>query len=361
MNPKLMAAAFSVAISTHAFAAGAVFTMSDDPTANSVLAFARAEDGTLRLDGTYMTGGQGSGGGEGVLGSQGAISLSPDGRFLIVVDAGSDEVSAFRVAGAHLELTGRAPSGGALPVSVTEHDGLVYVLNAGAAGNISGLRLDDDGALHPLAGSTRSLSGSGVGPAQISFDASGEFLAVTEKASRSISVYRVDGHARASRPRTFPSAGQTPFGFSFTRRDVLVVSEAAGGSSGQSSVSSYDLEDGALEVVSPTVADGQTAACWLVTTNGGRYAYTANAGSGNLSSYRIDRRGGLTLIEGVAGAIPGGKPLDIALSSGNRFLYALDPNHHGIQGFAVSPDGSLTAMGQLAADLPIHAVGLASR
>lgn len=356
MDTKLVAAAFSAAIATHAMAAGAVFTISDDAGANAVLAFTRADDGSLRPAGTFPSGGQGSGGGEGVLGSQGAVTLTKDGRFLLVVDAGSDEISAFRVHGAQLTLTSRAPAGGTLPVSVAEHDGLVYVLDAGGAGNIAGLRLDEDGALQPIPGSARPLSGAGTGPAQIGFDASGDVLAVTEKASQAISLYRIDEEGRASGPSPVPSAGATPFGFAFTRRDILAVSEA-----GDGSVSSYDLQGSELELVSARVPDGQSAACWLVISENGRYAFVANAASGTLSSYFIDRRGALTLRDGAAGVIPGGKPLDIALSVGSRFLYVIDPNHQAIQVFTVGGDGSLSPAGQAASGLPPQAVGLAAR
>lgn len=286
MHAKLLTATLVAAVATHATAAGAVFTMSDDAAANAVLAFTRSDDGSLHPAGAFPTGGQGSGGGEDVLGSQGAATLTEDGRFLVVVDAGSDEISALRVRGTQLTLTSRAPSGGALPVSVAEHHGLVYVLDAGGAGNIAGLRLDDDGGLTPIPGSVRPLSASGAAGAQIGFDASGETLAVTEKATQAISLYRVGGDGRASGPNAFPSAGSTPFGFAFTRRDVLAVSEA-----GDGSASSYDLEDGTLELVSARVPDGQQAACWLVTTGNGRQAFVAKAGSGGVQlPHRSARR-----------------------------------------------------------------------
>jgi 6-phosphogluconolactonase len=361
MTWRLFLAAISLSVSAPALAGGAVYTMSDDAAANAVLAFARSGDGALRPLGAFPTGGQGSGGGEGVLGSQGAIALTGDGRFLLAVNAGSDEVSAFRVLAGRLFLTGRAPSGGALPVSVAEHDGLVYVLNAGGAGNISGLRLGEHGELRPLAESSQPLTGSGVGPAQIAFDDSGEILAVTEKGAQAIAVYRIDRRGLPSPPRAFPSAGVTPFGFAFTRRDVLVVSEAAGGAPGASTASSYDLDDGELDAVSPAIPTGQTAACWLVTTRRGRDAFVANTASGSISHLRIERRGGLTLVDGAAGAIPGGQPLDIALSRGDRFLYVLDPGHGAIHGFAVAHDGGLTDLGPLATGLPPSAVGLAAR
>jgi len=65
-----------------------------------------------------------------------------------------------------LALTSRVASGGLRPISVTVHDKVVYVLNAGGDGSISGFTVGNSGALTSIAGSTRSLSGSAVGPAR---------------------------------------------------------------------------------------------------------------------------------------------------------------------------------------------------
>ncbi len=343
---------------------GAVFTMTDDPVSNAVLSFTRSTDGTLAPSGSTSTGGAGSGGGEGVLGSQGSLVLSGDGRFRFAVNGGSDEVSSFRVQGAALELAGRAPSGGSLPVSVAVHGDLVYVVNAGAAAGsaagISALRLGDDGSLTPIAGSTRPLSAAHPGPAEVAFDDSGETLAVTEKATQTITLYRVGEDGLASEPRPFRSAGQTPFGFAFTRRDDLLVSEAQDGP-GTSSASSYRIEDGALELVSASVPDSRTAACWLVATRDGRHALVANAGSGSISSYGVDAHGTLALLAADAALLAGGKPLDLALGAGDRYLYALDAANHAIAAFRVRSDGSLDPLPPQASGLPAHAVGLAAR
>src|SRR5512145_1373007 len=80
---------------------GAVFTMSNAADGNSVLTFHRSVDGTLALAGEYATGGLGSGA---ALHSQGSVTLSEDGRFLLVVNAGSNEVSSFMVRGTQLFL-----------------------------------------------------------------------------------------------------------------------------------------------------------------------------------------------------------------------------------------------------------------
>src|SRR5713101_5024322 len=155
-----LAVAFGFSALTHADgAAGAVYTMDNSSNGNRVRVFARAADGTLTAAGSFETGGLGTGGG---LGNQGALLLSASERWLFAVNAGSDEISAFAVERRGLSLVNRVPSGGRRPISLSVHDDLLYVLNAGGAvgdhDNITGFRVGDDGHLTPVAGSTRPLS-----------------------------------------------------------------------------------------------------------------------------------------------------------------------------------------------------------
>src|SRR2546425_8728268 len=106
----------------------AVYTLTNQVAGNAVAVFSRAADGTLAAAGSAATGGTGTGSG---LGSQGALALSDDGRWLFAVNAGSNEVSAFRVGPAGLSLTSLAGSGGTRPIGLTVHGSLLYVLNAG--------------------------------------------------------------------------------------------------------------------------------------------------------------------------------------------------------------------------------------
>ena len=62
------------------------------------------------------------------LASAGSVVLSDDGRWLLVVNAGSDEVSLFAVEPDGLRLADRVPSGGSKPTSVAVSGGLVYAL-----------------------------------------------------------------------------------------------------------------------------------------------------------------------------------------------------------------------------------------
>jgi 6-phosphogluconolactonase len=340
-------------------AGGAVYTSSNSPAGNVVIAYNRAEDGTLSMLGTFPTGGTGTGGG---LGNQGAVTLSANGQWLLVVNAGSDNVSVFRVRGSGLERTDVEGSGGDMPISVTISGNLVYVLNEGGMGNISGFRLGRGGDLVPLAGSSRPLSGAGVDPAQVSFSPNGKVLVVTEKNTNLIDTYTVSRDGLASGPSTHPSAGMTPFGFAFSPRGHVIVSEAFGGAPDASAMSSYGVSDGgSLALVSGSVGTTETAACWVVVTGNGKYTYTTNTGSASITGYRIGRDGSLTLLDadGVTGQTGAG-PIDAALSANSRFLYTLDSGSDGISAFMVNADGSLSALPGVTG-LPDGANGLAAR
>jgi 6-phosphogluconolactonase (cycloisomerase 2 family) len=216
--------------------------------------------------------------------------------------------------------------------------------------------------LAPLAGSTRPLSGTGVGPAQVGFDPSGRWLVVTEKNTNLIDVYAVDRTGYASAPVVNPSAGQTPFGFAFNQHGVLIVSEAFGGAVDASAVSSYTVGgSGVLDVVSASVPTTETAACWVAVTTNGKFAYAANTGSASVTGFEV-RDGSLGILDadGKTGGT-GTTPIDAAVSRNGQFLYTLTAGSRAISAFAVRQnDGSLSAVGG-AAGLPIGTVGLAAR
>src|SRR6478672_5072999 len=79
-----------------------VYTMSNQASGNSVIVFDRTSDGTLHMENSFATGGTGT---SSALGSQGALSLSSNQNWLFAVNAGSNEVSVFRVKSHQLQLT----------------------------------------------------------------------------------------------------------------------------------------------------------------------------------------------------------------------------------------------------------------
>ena len=114
---------------------GHVYVNDNTKPANTIGAFDRHADGTLTPEAgsPFAAGGAGTGSG---LASQGALQFSADGRFLIAVDAGSNQISVLRVrSGGSLRLVpgGVVSSRGVLPDSLAVHGDLVYVANSGPA------------------------------------------------------------------------------------------------------------------------------------------------------------------------------------------------------------------------------------
>jgi len=333
---------------------GAVYAMTNAASGNEVVIFDRSDDGMLTSAGSIATGGTGSSIGIDTLGSQGSLVLSEDNSWLLAVNAGSNEVSVFKVLREGLNLVDKVNSGGMFPVSVTVFHNFVYVLNSGGSPNITGFRLSLTGKLIPLTRSTRSLGAGAF--AQVGFDLEGEKLVVTDKTDSMILVYSV-GHdgLPGKTPVTSPSNGVTPFGFIFDQWGHLLVVEA-----GTNAVSSYKiLPDDTLQVISGSVPNGQIAACWIA-GNGRGEVFTDNPGTHSISAY-IDMPvvGTLALLDGVAGT--GNTPLDLSITGNGRFLYSLDPNNGSVDMFQIGCDGSLTNLGTVPGGFSIFAQGIAAR
>lgn len=333
---------------------GAVYVLSNQVQANSVLVFGRGADGTLSPVGSVDAGGTGTGGG---LGSQGAIVLDEAGSYVYAVNAGSASIASFRVTPSGLQRIDVVASGGTTPTSLTVKEGLLYVLNAGGSGSIAGFTVNG-GDLEPLAGSVRPLSGPATAPAQVSFTPDGSQLVVTERATQRIDLYTVHVDGSTTGPTTLDSAGVTPFGFGFNNKGHLIVSEAFGGAPDASAVSSYDVLDGGLAPVSPSVNTTETAACWIAVSKDGRFAYAGNAG-GSVSGYRVGPDGSLALLDADGRtAAPGAGVLDLATSRNSRFLYARLGDGR-VAAWAIGADGSLAAVAS-ASGLPAGAAGIAA-
>ena len=95
----------------------------------------------------------------------------------------------------------------------------------------------------------------------------------------------------------------------------------------------------------------------MVTTENGRFAYTTNTGSGNISAYAVGHDGSLALLDHGVSALTGASPTDLALSENS--LFVLNSAGHTVGAYRVQHDGSLTAIG-VAGDLPAGVTGLAA-
>ncbi len=336
----------------------AVYTLTNSTAGNEVVMFKMSGHGTLLMAGSFSTGGTGSGAG---LGSQGSLVLT--GGLLFAVNAGSNDVSVLSVRENGLTLLDKKPSGGTAPISLTVYDRLLYVLNSGTPENITGFRINNNGTISQISGSSQPLSGAGVGPAQIEFSPNGRILIVTEKASSMIDTYIVGYNGIAGAPVIQPSTGTTPYGFAFDRRGHLIVSDAFGGGSLAGAVSSYYVSSGGISLITGPVYDEQTAPCWVALTGNGRFAYTTNTGTSNISGYRIRPNGGLILFKdggNTASTGAGSHPIDLAVNNDSQYLYALSQGTNTISVFRINEGHGGLRLVQTVGGLSASMAGLAA-
>jgi 6-phosphogluconolactonase (cycloisomerase 2 family) len=324
---------------------GAVFVQTNDMSENAILAYARAADGTLTLAGRYPTRGRGGtepGAPTDPLASQGSLTYDRRGRLLYAVNAGSDTLSVFTVRGAGLHLRQIIPSGGQFPTSVAVHDRLVYVLNAGGAGTISGFR-SHRGWLTPIPGSERSLGLANAtppfflsSPAQIGITDDGAQLLVSTKNHGLMDAFALGANDRPASAPASTATGPVPFAFVSDRRGRLVLVDASG------AANTYRvLPSGALRPIGLTVTNGQMATCWLV--QAGRYFYATNTASNTITGYAEAPDGQLSLLrgDGVSASTDAG-PIDIAAAPDGRQVFELNGLAGDLNVYAVAPDGALT-------------------
>ena len=331
---------------------GHVYVNDNTSGANAIAAFDRHADGTLTpmAGSPFATGGAGTGLG---LASQGSLQMSSDGRYLLAVDAGSNQISVLRIKhdGSLQAVGGPVSSDGVNPVSIAVDDQLVYVANAGTATssggtNYTGFTLNPGGHLRPLAGSTVTLPDSSQ-PGDVLFSPDGSKLVGTRVATSLIDSLTVgrNGLLTAASASPFPAGRIGPFGSEFrpTNGSQLFVANAHDGP-GLGSVSAFtDGADGSLTPIGASpFADDQTAPCWIEISHDGDVLFTVNTASGSISSYSIATSGSLTLLQSTP-VNAAGSPEDARLSPDGTTLWVVDPTADTVSGFTVD-GGSVTEL-----------------
>ncbi len=392
---------------------GAVYAMSNRFEDNSVLAYGRADDGTLSLLGETSTGGQGGAfdGGEGLdpLISAYSLLLTDNRQFVLAVNAGSNTISVLRIdADLGLTLTDQEMVHGVGPNSIAYNDGRVYVSSIDADGAFTGepdqegaltaFTLSPAGALERMDNPVRLLNNR---PSAIQVSPDGRHLVVASINAGSaalpfdhddeIVVFSIDRQGELSRSqvdagtstrqgntenRNLPSA----IGFEIIEDEgmqYIVVTEArefqADGSPPAfpalqtGSVSTWSLsETGILSAVNLDVMagsspfDGERTACWIEFSADQSMFWVANALDASLSTYSFDE-GQISLLQqsAASGAQPSDSDpfgttagwIDLWASDNGEYLYQL----YGLAGtigvFKIKDDGGLTLL-QEVSDLP---------
>ncbi len=342
---------------------GHVYVDDNTAPANTVAGFDRHADGSLTaIPGSpFAVGGAGTGHPNA---SQGSLQLSDDGRYLLAVDAGSNQISVLRIKpDGSLQTAAGSPvaSNGVDPVSIGVHRDLVYVANAGPGSstgdtNYTGFRLDGGGHLRAIPNSTYVLSNDSK-PGQVLFNRDGTKLAGTRIATSKIDSFTV-GHGGQLTPapgspfdaQAFSPAqgwGQLGAEFSPTRPDQLFVSDAhtaAGGAAFPGLVSSFfDAANGALTPIGAPVANDGGASCWVEISHDGRFLFVVNTASATVSSYSIGHGGTLTFLQSTGTGQLGAGAEDARLAPDGKTLWVVEAGTNAVTGFSVH-GGTLTPL-----------------
>lgn len=321
---------------------GAVFVQTNNPAGNAIDAFTRNNDGTLAFHTSYPTGGLGgreAGSGSDPLATQGSLALAADRQLLVAVNAGSNTISVFHVSGPRLHLIQVLSSGGLFPTGLAIHDDLVYALNAGGAGAVSGFRIED-GALEPIDGSTRTLGLANAtppfflsSPAEAGFTPDGRHLIVTTKINGTVDVFSVGEEGRLSATSVNSAAAPVPFAWIFDRAGELVLNFA-----GSSSLQTFSVNDNnTITPVGAPVSDTRAALCWVTPAAG--FVYGSNTGTGDVSQFKVLDDGSVVLVDAIAASGIGGAT-DSAAAGG--FLYVQSGSSATVHAFRIGRGGELT-------------------
>jgi 6-phosphogluconolactonase len=323
---------------------GAVFVMTNAANGNHIESYARSEDGSLQWVASLATGGNGSGGTIDPLHSQGALRLSPDHHLLFAVNAASGTVSSFRVNGTQLALADTVDSGGAFPSALAQAGNVLYVLNAGGNGNVTGFRVNASGHLQSIPHSTRNLSGPSTSPTSLDFSPNGQFLTVVESSTNNVDLFRVFPNGTLSDLVANPTPGASPFAALFAPNGTLIVAGTA------NTISSFRVNwNQTIDPITESLPTDGKATCWSVITPNGRIIYAINAGTSNIAGYTISRTGVLTPIGAtIVGSNPDGSTnLDTGISEDGKYVYTLNAGTGSVGIFSVQSDGTLLNIGQV--------------
>jgi hypothetical protein len=309
----------------------------------------------------FAVGGSGAGAPDA---SQGSLQLSANGRYLLAVDAGSNQISVLRIKpdGLLRPVQGSpVASNGLAPVSIAVHGDLVYVANAGPGASIgdtnyTGFRLNAGGHLRAIPNSTYVLPNDSK-PGQVLFDGDGTRLAGTRIATSQIDSFTVGPNGLLTAAPGSPydaqafsppqGYGQLGSEFNPVNPNELFVSDAhtaAGTAAFPGLVSSFsDAADGSLTPIGAPVANDGGASCWVEISNDGSFLFVVNTASATISSYSIGDGGTLTFLHSTAPGEIGAGAEDARLAPDGNTLWVVESGTDAVTGFSVS-GGTLTPL-----------------
>lgn len=366
----LVALAF---ICTSASAAKYLYTVGNQFENNTVLAYKIKKNGRLiKLEGSPFSTNGGVGQGTPPFTQNGLIA-SPDGEYLFVTNILSNDIAIFRINddGSLIHIR-NVPTGGYTPATLAMSGDILYTAHLGTSVffcyecDYRGFRFDRETEdLIPIPDSVIPLPLNPPGFAlAIQFAPDGKTMIGTRFSENKIDSFQLDeetGLLTPSPGSPYSAEDNQPIGFAFSPIDpsLLFVSNVVELDEKPGTMSSYsiDYSNGVVSAIpgGPYSTDGEGAACWVALPSHGQDLYTTNTRTDSITHYKVNELGELTFVSNVQVPNVDGtndEPLDMVITSDDKFLFTVNGGVPGLVGFHINDDGSLTLRGKKPKKLP---------
>jgi 6-phosphogluconolactonase len=325
-------------------------------------------------------GGGGSGGGGGG-GGKGSVGPGTTATYIVFSDGTKINVQSINTNGTLTAILGSPYTPGLSPsaIAVTPDGKFVYVLNA-ASNSITQYNIKADGTLTTIQADVQT----GNQPSGIAMDPLERFLAVSNKTDGTVSLYGISSTSGALVPfsnspivvgnnpvAVTASSGfvyavapgsigviavdpinlatSIPVGSPFTAGTVNALTAASAGiqlyalDTANNQVQNYTLNvSTGVPTFGSSIATGTQPVALLQVLNG-KFLYVANQGSNNVSAYSIDGSGELTAVSGSP-FTAGTGPSALAFDPVNNFLLVSNSGSADLSVFSVNTtSGALTS------------------
>jgi len=337
--------------------ANQLYTQSNE-TANMIVHFSRAADGSITITDRSGTGGVGTNGvksggtisGPDSLVSQHSVIISPDKSTLFAVNAGDNSISVFGInqTTGSLSLLNHMTTNGLSPNSLAFNNGVLYVTFQAGSNQLGAYQLGINGTLDQIG--LYSLNTAGSSPTQLVISPNGDFVVVSAgTGANAIISFPINGDGTLASPVINTAGVTTPFAGAFlqtTSNWVYLSTDIM-----SKGLVSYSYSGSGAVTSGASAASGVTAPCWLSITPNNQYAFVGN-GAGAISSYSVTTAGGVTLLSAQAATEPSvisGVPsvaADSWVSADGKYLYSDYLGDDKVVAYSISDTGTLTKINE---------------
>lgn len=232
-------------------------------------------------------------------------------------------------------------------LAVTSKGDLIYAIDR-FTNSLTALRLDHSGNYKPVADGRVT---TGKSPSDVVIDRNGWYAYVTNAEDDSLSVYFIDEKTGQPKPviRSPFNTGKQPTFISLdpAARYAYVVN------TGDDTISVYRYRSNVTPLIFETVyygspfATGEAPAAIEIDPTG-RYAYVANAGSNNVSAYRVHHQTGALAELPGSPFKAGKKPQSLVAHPSGQWLFVANQDSASISVFRIEATlGALATVGKM--------------